>query len=285
MEMAWRPGTFHNWMDARQLGQPIRVGSGMAGAVGLHALVIMLLLRTGSGGVPLTTAPRPGVFDVPLEPARLVEATIVSDRSNELMKSMRASSYPGSEPAVDPMREFDVKTAQFAAGRPGQSSEVPSVGKALQVDPAHQDAAWKSAARQAGTIHPDSDSTSQESSSTVDLMEAEGPKDAVELDLDAFKRRQLLTEPAIVLSEVVLATPLGHAQTIRHVGVLVLFIDEEGNLRHIEVEDESLDPELADAAMSAFRTAKYAPGKVDGVAVKARHRVQVVFENTPFLFR
>jgi len=283
-ELALPPSsTVHNWLDNRHLGPPLRIGGGVAGAIGLHALAIALLL-SGSGGGAVQARPESGGLGVPLEPARLIEATVVTDRSDGSMKLKQVQAYPQPKAADDAFSKSDLELGELAVGRPDSNSATRSLGRALQVGRAHQGAGREGPVRQAGELNPAPGLTIPDATSADDLS-ASGPADPAELDLDAFKPRQLLTEPVAVLSEVVLATPLGALQPVRHVGVLVLFIDEDGKLRHIEVEDETLDPLLADVAMNAFRAASFAPGRVEGVAVKARHRVEVVFENTPLLFR
>jgi hypothetical protein len=106
-----------------------------------------------------------------------------------------------------------------------------------------------------------------------------------ELDLNEFKPRQLLSQPATALSEVILQTPLVPLGADRYVGVLMLFIDEEGIVQHVEIEEKTLPPVLEFAAIDAFTAAHFLPGRVDGNPVKSRQRVEVVFDNTPLVYR
>ena len=68
----------------------------------------------------------------------------------------------------------------------------------------------------------------------------------------------------------------------RHVGVLSIFIDEHGQVQRSEADDAVGLPEaLVQAAREAFMAAQFAPGEIDGRAVKSRVRVEVVFDDTP----
>jgi Gram-negative bacterial TonB protein C-terminal len=65
-----------------------------------------------------------------------------------------------------------------------------------------------------------------------------------------------------------------------HVGLLTLFIDEMGRVLKVRVDSQALPAEMQDAARSAFMHAAFAPGLVDGLPVRSRIRVEVVFESS-----
>ena len=93
--------------------------------------------------------------------------------------------------------------------------------------------------------------------------------------------RPLLTVPPVARTPVIFAAPEGEMFRGRHVGVLSLFIDEHGQVQRIEADPASLPEAFEQAAREAFMTAQFAPGEIDGAAVKSRVRVEVVFDDTP----
>ena len=95
---------------------------------------------------------------------------------------------------------------------------------------------------------------------------------------DGYLPRALLTEPAEALTEIVIAAPQEEEFPGRRVGVLTLFIDEEGQVRHVAPDDILLPPALEQLAREAFMAGRFSPGRVDGQATKSRMRVEVVFE-------
>ena len=95
----------------------------------------------------------------------------------------------------------------------------------------------------------------------------------------AYLPRPLLSIAPKIKAEVVIAMPPGADDGARHVGVLSLFIDEQGRVRHIEPDDPALPPDMEQAAQEAFMGASFSPGQVGGRVVKARINVEVVFES------
>ncbi len=95
-------------------------------------------------------------------------------------------------------------------------------------------------------------------------------------------RPQLSIAPATKVP-VAIPTPSGMADLGRRVGVLALFIDEQGQVRHIEAEQPALPEAMERAAREAFMAARFSPGQVDGHVVKSRIRVEVVFNEAPLL--
>ena len=96
---------------------------------------------------------------------------------------------------------------------------------------------------------------------------------------DDYVPRPLLTVPPVAKTPVTFAAPEGEMFQGRHVGVLSLFIDEHGQVQRIEADDAaSLPDALAQAAREAFMAAQFAPGEINGRAVKSRVRVEVVFD-------
>jgi hypothetical protein len=100
---------------------------------------------------------------------------------------------------------------------------------------------------------------------------------------DDYVPRPLLSVPPVARSLVVIAAPEGQADSSRHVGILSLFIDEDGRVHHVAADDAALPRAFEQAAREAFMVARFSPGQMDGRAVKSRVRVEVVFDNTPLL--
>lgn len=98
---------------------------------------------------------------------------------------------------------------------------------------------------------------------------------------DSFVPRPLLSMPPQAVVPVVVAAPEKDVPAGRYAGILSLFIDEQGRVRHIVADEPLLPPALEQAAREAFMSAQFSPGQVDGVAVRSRQRVEVVFDNTP----
>lgn len=67
----------------------------------------------------------------------------------------------------------------------------------------------------------------------------------------------------------------------RFSAVLALYIDEDGTVRRVRVDESTLPRPMQDAAKQAFLQTHFKPGEVKGLAVKSLIRVEVVFDNTP----
>lgn len=98
---------------------------------------------------------------------------------------------------------------------------------------------------------------------------------------DDYVPRPLLTVPPVAITPVIFAAPEGEMYRGRHVGVLSLFIDEHGQVQHIVIDEASLPEVFEQATREAFMAAQFAPGEIDGTAVKSRVRVEVIFDDTP----
>ncbi len=60
---------------------------------------------------------------------------------------------------------------------------------------------------------------------------------------------------------------------------LTLFIDEDGQVVHIDLEDPTVPPAFQQAAWTAFSQGRFRPGRLDDAPVKTRMRVEVLFED------
>ncbi|MEJ8858355.1 energy transducer TonB [Variovorax robiniae] len=92
----------------------------------------------------------------------------------------------------------------------------------------------------------------------------------------------MLTVAPVAQTPVHLIAPPDETAIARHAGILALYIDEQGEVRQVTADDSSvLPPAFEQAAREAFMAARFAPGQLDGLPVKSRVRVEVVFDNTP----
>ena len=62
---------------------------------------------------------------------------------------------------------------------------------------------------------------------------------------------------------------------------LTLFIDEEGTVVKLKVDDSDLPPQFQETANNAFAQARFKPGRTDDHAVKSRMRIEVMFDGGP----
>ena len=97
-------------------------------------------------------------------------------------------------------------------------------------------------------------------------------------EFDSYLPRALLSEPAEALTEIVIAAPQEEEFPGRRVGILTLFIDEEGQVRHVAPDDILLPPALEQLARDAFMAGRFSPGRINGQPTKSRMRVEIVFE-------
>jgi hypothetical protein len=94
---------------------------------------------------------------------------------------------------------------------------------------------------------------------------------------DDFFGRQSLDVPPVPVAPVLIEYPAAGENAGTHASELTLFIDEAGNVVRVRV-DGQLPPAMEAAARSAFMGARFAPGHVDGLAVRSKIRIEVLFE-------
>jgi hypothetical protein len=102
---------------------------------------------------------------------------------------------------------------------------------------------------------------------------------------DDFFPRPLLTVPPKPIAAVTLAAPPPGMEATRYLGVLSLYIDELGQVQHVEAHEPFFPAALEAIARGTFMAVPFSPGQVDGRAVKSRLRVEVEFDNTPLAIR
>lgn len=99
-------------------------------------------------------------------------------------------------------------------------------------------------------------------------------------DDDFFSRQALDVAPHPTVP-VLIEYPTTEEGLGSHSSELTLFIDENGNVVRIRVDGPNLPPAMEAAARAAFMGAMFAPGQVEGLAVRSKIRVEVLFEETP----
>jgi hypothetical protein len=92
--------------------------------------------------------------------------------------------------------------------------------------------------------------------------------------------RAALSRPARALDPIEIAYPEG-SPAGDYRAVLLLFVDESGKVQRVRLRDPGLPLGLEDAARSAFMAAHFAPGEVDGRAVRSILAVEVNFNAMP----
>ncbi len=102
----------------------------------------------------------------------------------------------------------------------------------------------------------------------------------VDRDDDYYPRAMLTLAPspfeAILIDYPAIENDQGHYSS-----ELTLFIDETGRVLRVRVEGAALPRALEEAARNAFIDARFRAGEAEGLAVKSRIRVEVVFDNRP----
>ncbi|MFM2056874.1 MAG: hypothetical protein RLY71_1259 [Pseudomonadota bacterium] len=101
-----------------------------------------------------------------------------------------------------------------------------------------------------------------------------------QIDPSLYLPRSALTESASPLDMIELPYP-DQAPSGDFRAELTLFIDPDGAVRRVRIEEGALPAALADAARQAFLRARFAPGSIDGVAVRTRMRIEIEFSAGP----
>jgi hypothetical protein len=91
--------------------------------------------------------------------------------------------------------------------------------------------------------------------------------------------RAHLTVAPVATRPVILESPPGETANVRHVGVLLLYIDETGKVQDAIAQEPLLPEAYEHAARAAFMAAQFSPGEFAGRTVKSSLRVEVVFES------
>jgi len=101
----------------------------------------------------------------------------------------------------------------------------------------------------------------------------------VPTDDDYFRRTQL-TVAAEPMDVIVIPDPgVDLGAGVKSV-ILTIFINENGRVDRIRFDREDVPAAMAEAAHQAFAKARFSPGQINGMNVKARMRVEISFEAT-----
>jgi len=186
---------------------------------------------------------------------------------------------PAPAPALATAAPVAAPLAPTTALAPLQKAEAPTrpVARATPSNNPTIDAAPRATAEAAAQTSDNNAAPSASDASTSPPIA--NPADPTGFD-DYLPRPLLSVGPAASVP-VLIDTPAGDFGVARHVGILSLFIDEDGVVRHVAGSDPLLPALLEQAAREAFMAARFTPGEVDGRPVKSRIRVEVVFDNTP----
>lgn len=99
--------------------------------------------------------------------------------------------------------------------------------------------------------------------------------------LTEYIPRPRLTVPPVAQSPVIMTAPPGDYPDGRITGILSLYIDETGRVDHILFSGPDMPREFEEVARQTFISMTFRPGELNGMPVKSRIRIEVVFDNTP----
>lgn len=95
-------------------------------------------------------------------------------------------------------------------------------------------------------------------------------------DPDLYLPRSALTQGASAIGTIRIDYP-PEAPAGQYSAELTLFIDDAGTVRRVRIDRSDAPPELQDAALQAFQSARFLPGELYGRPVRSRMRVEVEF--------
>lgn len=93
-----------------------------------------------------------------------------------------------------------------------------------------------------------------------------------------YSPKELDTKPQ-PQAEIILEFPEASLGISRASAILVLFIEKDGSVSRIEVEQSNLPKVFEENAINTFKSAKMYPAMKDGVAVRSILKIQVEFED------
>lgn len=131
---------------------------------------------------------------------------------------------------------------------------------------------------------PDSDASVSSSAQRALAAEQPPPAEPVPAALSDspgegdYVPRPLLSVAPQPQQAVMLTWPDFDGEKPQYQAILALYIDEQGVVQRIRTVEGDLPQELDAQARAAFFGVRFAPGQLDGVAVRSRIQVEVVFE-------
>jgi hypothetical protein len=206
---------------------------------------------------------RPAADGAPRQAAKAVGS------SNTVQLRLIAPSPAPAPPVAAP-------TASDPALAPLQKAEAPTRPVAKATPLSHPAIEAPRAATEASAPTVDRTAPPADTSTPPPIIDPANPT-----GFDDYIPRPLLSVGPAATVPVLIDTPIGNFGVARQMGILSLFIDEEGAVQHVAGSEPLLPALLEQAAREAFMAARFTPGEVDGRPVKSRIRVEVVFDNTP----
>lgn len=193
----------------------------------------------------------------PMEPATRAKPRAAGSYSTWQMRMAPASTRPATQV-------------------PSQSPEAPVVAQAV-VDAVQHDAVQ--AAPPLATTVPSEGPTQQSDQKGSDNIDTGANGDLQ--GLTEYIPRPQLSLPPVPQAPAIITPPSGRYLPERITGILSLYIDETGKVHHIVSSGTPMPPEFEEAAKQTFMAIPFRPGVLEGVPVKSRIRIEVVFDNTP----
>jgi hypothetical protein len=97
---------------------------------------------------------------------------------------------------------------------------------------------------------------------------------------DYLPSSRLTTKPSPI-GEISIPYPDGFdPQSVRN-AILTVFIDEDGVVARVRVDRSELPVTILNKGKETFENARFHPGRIDGVAVKSRMKVEMLLERVP----
>ena len=90
----------------------------------------------------------------------------------------------------------------------------------------------------------------------------------------------LLTRRPAPLKDISIPYPNNASRSGLVTARLTVFIDEDGSVAMISMDQSHLPPEFEAAARRAFDQTRFRPGEIDGTPVKSRMRIEVAFDSS-----
>lgn len=91
--------------------------------------------------------------------------------------------------------------------------------------------------------------------------------------------RESLSRAPVALSEIDIPFPAIDINEHKIDVALAVYIDEQGTVRYVRVENAGIPLALENTAVSAFMAARFQPGQIEGTVVRSLIKVLVTFES------
>jgi TonB family protein len=100
-----------------------------------------------------------------------------------------------------------------------------------------------------------------------------------QFDESAYQPLSKLTTPPTAAQEIMISYPQGPDRVGVLVAALTLFIDEDGSVAKVRVDEPRAPAAYEEAAVDAFSKARFKPGMAGAQPVKTRMVIRVAFES------